>query len=188
MTAIVAAARPHDRLRTLVLNADGRVMATWPPNIVPVRKAIQKIINDRVVAVETWEQLFRSPELTIEAPKVVMCRHYAPVYGAPKFCRRSVFLRDHFCCQYCGEPFETSELTFDHYVPRARGGRTVWENILTACIRCNTAKRDGNHMVPLSLPRQPTRAELLRAGLRFLAPDIHEDFGSHLYWETPLSQ
>jgi hypothetical protein len=50
--------------------------------------------------------------------------------------------RDGFRCQLCGERFPSEDLTFDHVVPRSRGGLTTWDNIVTACVRCNTAKGD----------------------------------------------
>jgi hypothetical protein len=91
-------------------------------------------------------------------------------------------------------------LTFDHLVPRSRGGRTEWSNILTACLRCNGLKgnKAANHsgrkgvisadgkLRPLKMPRQPTAAELLRAGLEFLPNDVREDFFSYLYWSADL--
>ncbi|HUC67494.1 MAG TPA: hypothetical protein VMA53_18775 [Stellaceae bacterium] len=59
-------------------------------------------------------------------------------------------------------------------------------NILSACVACNAHKQDGDHLRPLTLPRRPTTAELLRAGLEFLPSDLREDFGSWLYWDTEL--
>ena len=53
-----------------------------------------------------------------------------PTARRPAFTRFNVFLRDRFACQYCDEPFPAQDLTFDHVVPRSRGGRTTWENKL----------------------------------------------------------
>jgi 5-methylcytosine-specific restriction endonuclease McrA len=193
--------RPLHTLRTLVLNADGRALSTWPLSLVSVHAAVHAMHRDRVAVLETWQDaFFRSPSTTIAAPKVVMLREYAPVCGQPKFCRRSIPLRDRFRCQYCGERFPADELTFDHVVPRAHGGKTVWENILTACIACNGRKgsrhpnfsgrrgvigRNGD-LRPLKEPRRPSAAELLRAGLELLPNEIQEDFGSWLYWTAEL--
>lgn len=186
--------------RTLVLNADYQPLSTWPLSLIPVENAIHALCRDRVVVVETWDEVFRSPSTEIRAPKVVALKHYAPVFGEPKFCRRNVLLRDRFCCQYCGEKRPSHELTFDHVIPRSRGGRTTWENILTACVDCNSRKgalepnfsgrrgvagNDGR-MRPLKVPRRPTSAELFRLGLELLPDDIREDFGSWLYWSTSL--
>jgi 5-methylcytosine-specific restriction endonuclease McrA len=174
------------KLQTLILNADHRPLSTWPLSMVPATVAVHAFYRDRVNIVENWEGAFlRSPSITVAVPKVVALREYAPVRTTPKFCRRSILLRDRYRCQYCGEKFPTNELTFDHYVPRSKGGKTVWANILTACIWCNAKKAD-QHLQPRALPRQPTSAELLQAGLEFLPNQIRQDFGSFIYWNVPL--
>lgn len=186
--------------KTLVLNADYRPISTWPLSLISAEDAICSILKDRMVMVEEWPgEFLRSPSTTIPIPKVGALRHYAPINATPKFCRRSVLLRDRYRCQYCGERFESKDLTFDHVTPRAAGGKTVWNNILMACVPCNIRKRDtlpnfsgkkGKHdkgMRPLKQPRQPTTAELLRAGLEFLEPQLQEDFASWLYWDQELS-
>lgn len=173
-------------LRSLVLNADCRPLSTWPLSLIPAQDAVHALYRERVVTLEEWPgELFRSPSRSIAVPKVVMLRQYAPIAGNPKFCRRSILLRDKYRCQFCNRQFPPSELTFDHYVPRSKGGKTVWENILTACVQCNSQKAD-RHLRPLTLPRRPTHAELLMAGLEFLSNDIREDFGSWLYFNIEL--
>jgi len=188
MTAL-ALARPLEvpkrPLRTLVLNADCRPLSTWPLSLISAQDAVHAVYRDRVSVLETWDQVFRSPSTTIHVPKVVALKDYAPVSGNPKFCRRSILLRDHYRCQYCGEQFPSHDLTFDHYIPRAKGGKTVWENILTACVECNSLKGD-KHLKPRKLPHRPSHSELLVAGLQFLPADIKMDFGSYLYWGATL--
>lgn len=196
MSATATAPRERRSYRTLVLNADFRPLSTWPLSVVPAQDAVSTVWRDRAQVVEEWPDAFyHSPSTTIAIPRVIALRKYAHVDAQPKFCRRSILLRDRFCCQYCGERFPSEDLTFDHVVPRAAGGQTVWENILSACVRCNTVKRNdlpnysakkGSGLRPLKPPRQPTTAELLRAGLEFLEPTIREDFGSWLYWSTEL--
>ena len=61
-------------------------------------------------------------------------------HRAVKFSRINIFTRDGYCCQYRKHKFRTEELTFDHVVPIAKGGRKTWENIVTACWRCNNRK------------------------------------------------
>jgi 5-methylcytosine-specific restriction endonuclease McrA len=187
-------------LRTLVLNADFRPLATWPLSLVPARDGITAVLSDTAAVLEEWDAVFRSPSIEVRVPKVIALRQYAPIDAAPKFCRRSILLRDRYRCQYCGEAFPGQELTFDHVIPRAAGGTTTWENILSCCVRCNAAKRDrpanysgrkgragsNGAMRPLKAPRQPTTAELLRAGLEFLDAETRADYGSWLYWNAEL--
>jgi len=199
------AIRPHAEarrkslpaLRALVLNADYRPLSTYPLSIIAAQEAVSAIWRERVDVIETWpDAFFRSPSTAIAVPKIVALRHYAPIAGEPKFCRRSILLRDRFRCQYCGEPFASPDLTYDHVIPRSRGGKTEWSNIVTACLACNARKANSlpnysgrkaaGQMRPLKEPRRPTNTELLRAGLEFLPNDVREDFGSYLYWNAEL--
>jgi 5-methylcytosine-specific restriction endonuclease McrA len=101
-----------------------------------------------------------------------------------------VFLRDRFECQYCGDPFPTQELTFDHVIPRSKGGRTTWENVVTACSCCNLRK--GSRlprecgMWPMNPPRQPTSWELQENGRAFPPNYLHESWRDYLYWDAEL--
>ena len=183
--------------RTLVLNADYRILSTWPLSLISAQDAVSAIWRDRAVVVENWEDaFFRSPSTTIAIPKAMALKEYVNVHAEPKFCRRSILLRDRYRCQYCGERFDEAELTYDHVVPRSRGGETRWDNIVSACIECNKRKRDelprwsgrrSSGLRPVRPPRAPTPAELLRAGLEFLANDVREDFGSWLYHNVELA-
>jgi 5-methylcytosine-specific restriction endonuclease McrA len=182
-------------LKSLVLNADYRPISVWPLSLITGQEAVRAVFRGRATVVEEWDAVFRSPSREILVPKVVALNEYAPVSAEPKFCRRSILLRDRFRCQYCGQRFASHELTFDHVVPRAAGGRTEWSNILSACVECNKKKQDmpanwsgrkGTGLRPLKAPRQPTTMELLRAGLEFLDPAIREDYGAWLYWSAEL--
>ncbi len=192
---------PVAGLRTLVLNSNHTPLATWPPSLISAQDAVHALMRDRVYSVEDWpDAFFHSPSTTMPVPKVVALRQYAPVNAEPKFCRRSILLRDRYRCQYCGSSFDSQDLTFDHVVPRVDGGTTTWANILTACLKCNGLKgsKRANHsgrrgvvpasgrLRPLKEPRQPTAAELLRAGLEFLPNDVRESWGDYLYWNVPL--
>jgi len=184
--------------KTLVLNADWRPLQVWPLSFISAEEAVRTVYRDRAYVVDEWPEELRSPSVTVKIPKAIVLKLYQPVSAAPKFCRRSILLRDRFRCQYCGEKFEAQDLTYDHVIPRAAGGQTTWDNIVSACVPCNAAKRDqmpkfsgrkgkgGNCLRPLKEPRRPTTAELLRGGLECLDPQIKEDFAAFLYWSTEL--
>jgi 5-methylcytosine-specific restriction endonuclease McrA len=179
-------------LRCLVLNADWRPLATYPLSL---EEAVRAVCRGRAIVAEEWDQVLHSPSIEMRVPKVIARNEYCPINAAPKFCRCSILLRDRLRCQYCGQQFTAAELTFDHVVPRSAGGQTVWKNILSACVECNTRKRNqpanwsgrkGCGLRPLKPPRQPTTLELLQAGMEFIDPAIKEDFGSWLYWSSEL--
>jgi 5-methylcytosine-specific restriction endonuclease McrA len=105
----------------------------------------------------------------------------------PAFTRFNVFLRDKFSCQYCGSK---DDLTFDHVLPRSRGGTTCWENVVTACSPCNLAKADKIASVAKMWPRQkpyePTVNDMHRNGRMFPPNHLHESWMDYLYWDTEL--
>lgn len=178
-------------MKTLVLNSDYRPLRTWPLSLVDATEAISAIVRGRVDVVEEWpDQFFHSPSTKIAVPKTIALREYANLRGAPKFCRRSILLRDGYRCQYCGVEYPSDELTYDHVHPRSKGGQTNWLNIVMACIRCNALKRDKTcaqaNLWPRQKPKQPTRYELLEAGLRLIPNDVREAWGDFLYWNAEL--
>lgn len=186
-----------DTRQCLVLNADYRPLTVWPLSLEPVRDSMVTLYKKKAVIVEDWGDVYRTSRASYPVPKVIALTEYVNVHATPKFCRRSVYLRDRYCCQYCGDKFDTRDLTFDHVQPRSRGGQTTWENVLTCCIPCNVRKRDRlvdhgarrgslTSLRPLKLPRQPTSYELLKAGIELLDDTVKEDFASYLYWNAEL--
>ena len=64
-------------------------------------------------------------------------------------------MRDLFKCQYCDDVFDYDELTIDHVIPRMAGGKSVWENCVTACKSCNHSKGSHTHIKPRIKPYRP---------------------------------
>lgn len=79
-----------------------------------------------------------------------------------KFSRLNIYARDKFTCQFCRQRFDTEDLTFDHVLPRSRGGVTSWENIVTCCVPCNSEKADRTpEEAGMKLMRRPTKPTFL---------------------------
>lgn len=166
-------------------------LSVYPLSIIPAQDAIVKVLKGRAAVIDTWDAVCRSPNLTLAVPRVIVLTEFVNIYARPKFCRRSILLRDKYRCQYCGARFKSEDLTFDHVIPKSKGGQTVWDNILSCCVPCNTKKRDslpGQYMRPLRYPYQPRAAELLATGLEFLDTESRETWGSYLYWNTELEK
>ncbi len=126
--------------------------------------------------VEEYDQVARSPSIEMRLPSVLALHLYQPTPKHVAFTRFNVFVRDRFRCQYCGERFHTSELTFDHVVPRSRGGITEWTNVVAACSPCNVAKDNAMAMKPLRAPVEPTPHELTTARKAFPPNFLHESW------------
>ncbi len=175
---------------TLVLNADFRPLSYFPLSLWPWQDTIKAVVLSRVNVVSEYDQVVRSPSVELRLPSVISLKEYVPPAARPAFTRFNVFLRDRFTCQYCGEPGPTQQLTFDHIVPRSRGGRTTWENVVTACSSCNLRKGGRLSKAASMFPRhnvtQPTSWQLQENGRSFPPNFLHESWGDFLYWDTEL--
>jgi 5-methylcytosine-specific restriction endonuclease McrA len=177
----------------LVLNADYRPLSYYPLSLWPWQEVIKAVFLDKVDVVSTYDQVVHSPSFEnspsfeMKLPSVVSLKNYVAQDRPPAFTRFNLFLRDAFSCQYCrsGE-----DLTFDHVTPRSRGGRTTWENIVTACARCNLMK-GGRTPAEAAMrlnhrPRRPTSFELQDRGRRFPPNHLHKSWLDYLYWDIEL--
>jgi 5-methylcytosine-specific restriction endonuclease McrA len=121
--------------QALVLNASYE-----PLCLVSTRRALLLALERKAEVLHDTGRVFRSERLVLVEPSVVRLRHYVrvPYQARVALNRRAVFARDGHRCQYCGASAEN----IDHVVPRSRGGRHAWDNVVAACRPCNTAKRD----------------------------------------------
>lgn len=174
----------------LVLNADFRPLNYFPLSLWSWQEAVKAVFLDRVNVVSEYDTEIHSPSWKMKLPSVISLKEYVHLSRRPAFTRFNVFLRDQFACQYCGHAFPTHELTFDHVIPRSRGGRTEWNNVVTACGHCNLTKADkliqevGMHIRRPAA--QPTNYQLHEAGRRFPPNYLHESWRDFLYWDTEL--
>lgn len=87
------------------------------------------------------DECVQAVNFTILVPRIIRLTHYDRIpRNIVKFNRKNVFLRDNHQCQYCGNTFPHNSLSLDHVMPRSRGGETSWENIVSACLKCNVRK------------------------------------------------
>jgi 5-methylcytosine-specific restriction endonuclease McrA len=164
--------------RVLVLNRLWQAV-----NIVGVQRAFSLLLQDHAQVIYTGDGSFRmlnseawlalsenelpgdreayvqTVRMRIRVPKVLLLRDYDQLPAQEvKFTRENLFERDNYRCQYCGNNFEGEHLNMDHVIPRDRGGRTSWENIVTSCIRCNSRKANRlPHQANMHLIRKPER-------------------------------
>ena len=147
-----------------------------PINVTTVRRALVLMYQGVARAVDSqyvtfdfhsWSELSAAVhgegihliDRMIRVPRVILLSAYNRV---PKryvrFSRHNIYLRDQNSCQYCGDRFTRSELNLEHVVPKSRGGKTTWENVVTSCVPCN--RRKGGHLleeVGMHLVRRPVR-------------------------------
>ena len=172
----------------LVLNADFRPLSYFPLSLLNWQDVVKAVFLERVEVIAEYDHVVRSPSFEMRLPSVIALRSFVHQNRPPAFTRFNVFLRDGFTCVYCGKP--DKELTFDHVIPRSRGGRTVWENIAAACAPCNLRK--GGRlpgeagMFPSRKPVRPSHYQLQEIGRKFPPGHLHQTWMDYLYWDVEL--
>ena len=120
----------------LVLNQDFTPLA-----LCHVNRAFLLIFNSKAELIrESKSRVMRSISKNYPYPSVIKLNRYISLpYRKVILNRHNIFKRDQNQCQYCGK---TRELTLDHLIPRSKGGKFVWTNLVTACLSCNAKKGD----------------------------------------------
>ena len=172
-----------------MLNADFRPLCYYPLSLWPWQDAIKAVFLDRVQIIAEYDEVVHSQRAAFRIPSVVVLKEYVRPQKRVAFTRFNLFLRDEFRCQYCGSK---GDLTFDHVLPRSRGGVTSWENVVAACAPCNLKK--ANRLLKRSgltlrrRPHRPDAEEMQSAGRRFPPNYLHESWADFLYWDAELEE
>lgn len=151
-------------MKTLLLN-----IGYEPIGLISWQEAIVDWYLDKVEILAGYDGVpVRSTYVTMKMPAVVRLKHRHHQYNpeAVPLERRYVLARDGFACQYCGQKFPDDLLTYDHIVPRCRGGKTTWTNIVTACTTCNNRKDDRTpQQADMPLLRKPKKPKWMPAAV-----------------------
>ena len=108
-------------------------------NVCTVRRAIVLLTKGKAELLENHAGQLHTVSRLIDAPSVIRLSYMVKRPFLPrKLSKKEVFLRDKFTCQYCGK--KVHDLTLDHVIPRRQQGAHTWENVVTACNRCNLYK------------------------------------------------
>ncbi|MBX2803612.1 MAG: HNH endonuclease [Myxococcales bacterium] len=165
VTALIEPASSLESFRALLLDKAFR-----PLRAVGWRRALCLDLCERVEVLEYYDRRVRTTGASFPLPAVIRVPgwlHRLPQIVPPT--RRNVLLRDGFACRYCGWEGTSAQLTIDHVLPRSRGGRTSWENVVAACAPCNRRKGDrtpAEANMPLDPPpRAPSALQLGRRGM-----------------------
>ncbi len=165
-----AGQRSRTTSRVLVLNASYE-----PINVCTVRRAAVLILKAKAEILENAGWSLHAESFTMPRPLVIRLISYVRVprdAHSRKITRRAIFARDRWTCQYCG--VERTTLTVDHVVPRSKGGRSSWDNIVASCAPCNRRKGDrlpgqaGMH--PRRAPRAPSPTVFVHVAVPAIPP------------------
>lgn len=171
----------------LHLNADASPKALLKLSAIPWWKAIKRVFEGKATIVDTYSDwTVHSPSTSIAVPSIIMdCKYSRPRSGI-RLTRWNVFLRDDFRCQYCLGKFEYQDLTYDHVIPKSRGGKITWENCVAACKWCNLRKGNRLDMIPDRMPYKPTYFELVSRRKTLPLIVRHASWLPYLDWPEDL--
>jgi 5-methylcytosine-specific restriction endonuclease McrA len=146
-----------------------------PLRIIYARHALTLVTKGKaVVVVPTKIRVYPG----IYLPSVIRLVEYAKVpYKMQQASRKNIFTRDGYRCMYCGQSRAGAELELEHVIPRSRGGKNSWDNLVAACRRCNSRKNDRTpEEAGMPLIRRPLPATIFtqRELLRSLGKEIEE--------------
>jgi 5-methylcytosine-specific restriction endonuclease McrA len=175
-----------ENYQVLLLNSDYSPLSLHPLSTISWEQAVKLVYEGVLEVVAEYDKVVRSPSTEMRIPSVVALKNYVQRDRYVAFNKFNVFLRDGFRCQYCQKRFDSKELTFDHVVPRSKGGKTTWDNIVSACTECNARKADNPNVKPIRAPFKPTVGQLMRAQREFPPRYVHESWKYFLYWFAPL--
>ena len=150
-------------MRTLVLNAGYE-----PLNTVSWQRAVCLVLLYKAEVVEESDKMIRSLKRSIALPKIIRLHAYISPYqimGKAKCNRKNVLIRDKNICQYCGVTLSAKTATVDHIIPKSKGGKSSFMNLVACCTKCKNKKADRelkkSGLRLLSKPYKPDSSELL---------------------------
>jgi 5-methylcytosine-specific restriction endonuclease McrA len=134
-----------------------------PLNVINWKRAVKLVFLEKVEVLQESDRAVNAQTLSLRVPVVVRLLRFVGFRKRDiKFSRQNIYARDKYRCQYCGEKLRPRELTCDHVLPRSRGGRTAWTNIVTCCRPCNRKKGGRTpEEAGFKLLRQPNRPSWL---------------------------
>ena len=175
-----------DSAKVLILN-----QTFEPLHVCSARRAVVLVFSGKAERVEDSTRVIRSPSTTFLLPSVIRLQRYIrkPVQPTIAFNKKNILKRDAHTCQYCGRN-GGERMTIDHVIPKSLGGRTVWENVVSACRGCNLKK--GNKRpweVGMHLLRKPAKphSSSYRGILAHTFPQ-HESWRKYLPLEAGASR
>lgn len=131
-----------------------------PLNVCRLRRALVLLIQEKASVVEYDSVTIHTVTRSFEAPSVIRLEYFIrkPRKTRIPLSRKSIFARDNYTCQYCG--VTSKELTLDHVIPRRLGGKSTWENLVSACKKCNNKKSDKTLLqVNMKLMSEPKEVQ-----------------------------
>ncbi len=162
------------------------------------QRAVTLLFIGKVEVVEEYESTtIKSVTFSMKMPSIVrFIKALRTKKRVVKFSRENVYVRDKGRCQYCDSKLPRPEATYDHVIPRAKGGTTTWDNIVISCMPCNQQKRDRTPAeakmklltIPVRPKKLPERMHFTLSWRPDMPPSWKDWLVSHTYWNGQLEE
>ena len=173
---------------TLVLNNEAKTLkldiSYRPIEIVDAVEALVLCLIGKAQAIENYQKEIKSVSDSFQLPAVIVLKRFVKFqFKVVSAHRREIILRDNNQCQYCAKELPNEKLTLDHIIPKSKGGKNTWDNLVAACKKCN--QRKGNrtpeeaNMKLLCKPRKP-KYDILRTVGKNQVSELWKNY----LWET----
>lgn len=145
-----------------------------PLEIIDWKEAIKLTFLGKAEVIREYDdKVLRTSKMVFNMPSVIRLNNK---FERPRrrinYNKKNIWIRDRYRCQYCSEKFSDKDLTLDHVVPRAQGGKTCFENIVACCKECNDKKKNRTPVqANMKLKRIPIKPDWMPGSLVSLSPD-----------------
>ena len=151
-----------------------------PLEVIDALEALVMCLIGKATPVETYDRKIKSPSKSFQLPAVIVLKSIVKFRFTTMACnRQNIIWRDNSQCQYCANYFSSDKLTMDHVLPKSRGGKNTWENLVAACKKCNQKKGsrtiNESNMVLLKKPIRP-KANILRTVKKNQISDLWNNY------------
>jgi len=172
--------------RVLLLNSSYE-----PISVIGAERAIRLLFLGKVTVVEESGITWRSISIAIRVPSIVRMvnyvKHLTGKRSVVKLTRKNIMLRDKYTCQYCNDKHAPAKLNIDHVIPRAAGGKSEWENLVTSCVKCNSKKDCKTpKQAGMTLRKMPKKPDFFVFTLHRKYSQVPESWLDYCYWNVEL--
>lgn len=179
-------------LKTLVLNNNFQPDSLFPLSVISAQNAFKKVFAGSATVVYNYSRKILTPRNhDFYYPSVIALNgYYARKIRVPTISKYKLLVRDNFQCQYCDVSLSVHNVTFDHLIPKSKGGKNTWDNFVASCQDCNARK--GNKQIkgkwiPKNKPYVPTIFDLMDKRRKFPIEIYDERWKEFLYdWEGEI--
>ena len=171
----------HDNLgkKVLVLN-----QSYEPLMVIGAKRAICLLLTEKSECIQNYDDIIRAQSFSMNLPSVIRVNRYVRFFRNNAILNRiNVLKRDNFTCQYCSK--KSNSMTIDHIIPKNRGGKDTWGNLVAACGKCNTKK--GNQLletIEMQLLKKPKKPNYLFYFKQYINKDVEDSWKEYLYMKN----